>query len=73
MACAKGCCETQREHYLSVRLSAYATPTSKEAVVEASERDKTVKADCAAFRRLVKGGRDPGRIDGSAEIERNIA
>ena len=72
MSCLRGCCESQREHYLSLRLSAYATPSSKEAVVEASERDKTVKADCAAYRRLVKAGKDPGRIDGSVEVERSL-
>lgn len=73
MPCARGCCGSQREHYLSVRLSAEATPSSKAVLVEQLERDKRVKADCAAYRRLVKAGMDNHKVEGSADRESKLS
>lgn len=72
MSCARGCCATQREHYLSVRLSAQATPSSKADVVRIENQDREMKSDCAAYRRLVKDGKDPGRVPGSAALEKTL-
>lgn len=69
MSCARGCCETQREHYLSVGISATATPSRSGPVVAKLQKDKDFSQDGAAYKRLRSQGLQPRRIDGSAEIE----
>lgn len=70
MPCARGCCATQREHYLSVRLSAEATPSKQSShYKQTTARDKSWPKDHAAYRRLRKDGVQPDHINGSAELE----
>lgn len=56
----------------SVSVSAVATPTRKPVLVEQLTRDKRTKADCAAYRRLVKGGLDNFKVEGSAHREATL-
>lgn len=69
MSCARGCCETQREHYLSVGISATATPTRSGPVISRLKSDDNFAKDGPAYKRLVKQGYQPDHIDGCAEIE----
>lgn len=69
MACARGCCETQREHYLSVSISAVATPTSRPETAASVLREKRWDKDMPAYKRLRDSGVQPQRIDGSHRLE----
>lgn len=69
MPCSRGCCDTQREHYLSVGLSATCTPTRSGRVLQQMDSDKRFAKDGPAYKRLRKEGLQPERIDGCAEIE----
>ena len=75
MACARGCCATPREHYLSVGLSAAATPTRQGARVakRIDDTEKKWERDFDAYRRLRKDGLQPKSSDGCYEIERDAA
>lgn len=70
MSCARGCCESQREHYLSLRLSAEATPSRRPQAIEKLNIEKRWKADHAAYRRLRKDGLHPRTSVGAAEMEK---
>lgn len=69
MPCSRGCCETQREHYLSIGLSATCTPTRSGPVIAKLQENKAFDKDGAAYKRLRKEGLQPRQIDGSAELE----
>ena len=69
MACARGCCATQREHYLSVGISAAAMPSRSGPVVAKLNSDKLFSKDGDAYKRLRKEGLQPERINGCAALE----
>ena len=69
MACARGCCATQREHYLSIGISATAMPSRSGPVIAKLQSDKAFAKDGPAYKRLRKQGLQPRRIDGCAEVE----
>lgn len=72
MPCARGCCGSSREHYLSIRLSAACTPTRSGAVVNKLESDKAFAKDGPAYKRLRKDDLQPDHIDGCAELEAKL-
>lgn len=69
MACGKGCCKTQREHWLSIGISANALPTRKKAVRAINNTEATWDKDMPAYKRMRGAGLQPKSIDGAAEIE----
>lgn len=69
MSCSRGCCPTPRDHYLSIGISATATPSRKGPVIAKLTSDKNFSKDGPAYKRLVKQGYQPDHIDGCAEIE----
>lgn len=71
MACLKGCCATQLDHYRSVNLSAAATPTRSRAVVAKTRSSKQFEKDRDAYKRLRKD-MQPEQIDGSAKLEASL-
>jgi len=62
MSCARGCCETQREHYRS--LSFYGKAA---APVDATESQWS--KDMRAYKNLRANGLQPRQIDGAARLE----
>lgn len=84
MPCARGCCETQREHYLSVGISAAAMPSRNgPRIARENEREKNLRKDLDAYKDLRDDGIQPHHIDGchdlakkaetKAEIEAGVA
>lgn len=70
MACARGCCATQLDHYRSIRLSAEATPTKRsKRYEEITQREKNWEKDIPAAKRLFKQGVEIKSVDGAAEME----
>ena len=72
MACSRGCCDSQREHYLSIAVSAKATPSrdrSRE-VLKIDRKEDGWDADMPAYKRLRAQGFQPPQIDGCSELER---
>lgn len=69
MPCGRGCCPDFKTHIRSVNLAAAATPSRRPRSVEIEATEKRWHKDHDAFRRLVREGHDPGRLEGAAEIE----
>lgn len=69
MSCARGCCETQAEHYRSVSFSATCTPTVRKDTADSIAREKRWERDMPAYKRLRENGTQPKRIDGSGDLE----
>lgn len=69
MTCARGCCPTPRDHYLSVGISATAMPSRKGPVIARLKSDDNFSKDGPAYKRLVAQGYQPDHIDGCAEVE----
>ena len=69
MSCARGCCPDQRAHYLSVAVSAAATPTRRAEVNATVAMEKEWDKDHAAYRRLRKDGFQPRSSKGAAKVE----
>lgn len=70
--CGKKCnCPTLREHYLSIGISAAATPTRdrSQETVAAIDREKRWEKDMPAYARLRKEGLQPRHVDGSHRME----
>ena len=69
MSCARGCCETQIEHYRSVTIHPAAMP-NRHNVRYTSERDmeKRWKKDLPAYKELADQGYQPPSVDGAAEL-----
>src|SRR3954471_21319618 len=73
MACSKGCCPSNRDHWLSVGLAPSATP-SRSGGARAAEINATEKRwdrDHRAYRNLVRDGIQPETLDGCAALERD--
>lgn len=62
MACSRGCCETQREHWGSIQFTGV-TPCAT------SQMEKQWEKDMPAYKRLRDNGLQPKNIDGAAKIE----
>jgi hypothetical protein len=62
MPCARGCCDTQAEHFKSVQLG-------KVEKSEQSKMEKRWQKDHPAYKRLRANGLQPKHVDGSAEME----
>lgn len=71
MSCSKGCCETNREHWLSIGVSASATPTRRPSVVKTEETERVVTQERDAYKRLKNDGLQPARLMGASHIERH--
>lgn len=69
MTCSRGCCATQRDHYLSVGISATATPSRSGPVISRLKSESNFAKDGPAYKRLVANGLQPDHIDGCAEVE----
>lgn len=69
MPCSRGCCDSPREHYLSVSISADALPTKSAPVSAINIREKRWGKDMDAYRRLRKEGLQPQGVDGCALTE----
>lgn len=61
MACSRGCCDTQAEHYRSISMRPGPTV--------ASLTERRWGPDMDAYKRLRMNGLQPKQIDGSARIE----
>lgn len=71
MACGKPCnCETYRDHLLSVGFAAAAMPSRKGAVAHTEAKERVLRQDLDAYKRLRRDGLQPPQIDGSARIEK---
>jgi len=62
MTCARGCCESQLEHFRSLNL---AKPTQQ------AQLESQFAKDREAYRRLRQNGLQPPRIDGCAVLEKH--
>lgn len=71
MACRRGCCPTQADHYRSITVAASATPTRKRTVSAIDAKEKRWDRDMPAYRRLRKDGLQPKSIDGAAKLEQH--
>lgn len=73
MGCGHGCCDTYREHLLSIAVAPSATPSrngGRHALIT-NETEKEWARDHAAYRRMVKDGLQPAVLDGAAHMERH--
>ncbi len=68
MSCAKGCCESPREHYQSLVVAK--GDTSPE-VLDIRTRDAQLDRDRSAYKRLRDDGVQPNQVDGSAHLEQS--
>lgn len=70
MACSRGCCETQIEHYKSLQISPSVYPTRQDARYKPTDDlEKGWAKDIPSYKRLVKDGLQPQQVDGCAEAE----
>lgn len=71
MTCKRGCCPTQRDHYLSVTIAPSAMP-SRTGGLRAQQTNALAKQwdkDIPAYKRLVADGMQPNSVDGAADLE----
>lgn len=71
MSCPRGCCETYREHLLSIGISSAAMPSRQSAryATKRAEAEKTLSKDLAAYKTLAfEQGYQPKQIDGCHEL-----
>lgn len=61
MSCVRGCCPTQRDHYLSVAVRPAVTPQARS--------ESQLGRDLDAYKRMRKRGLQPKAIDGAAVAE----
>jgi hypothetical protein len=66
MACSRGCCESQAEHYRSVQT---AKGDLSPEVADINRREKQLVKDREAYKRLRKDGLQPHQLSDSAKIE----
>lgn len=62
MACTRGCCSTQAEHFRSLTFGSAV-------LVEGNHRDRELSKDLAAYQRLVREGLQPKSTVGAARLE----
>jgi hypothetical protein len=69
MSCARGCCATQREHYKSL---VFGTPPAESDKFDGGYT-KHFDADMNAYVELRRGGVQPERVDGLADLLRQVS
>lgn len=69
MSCDRGCCPTNRDHWLSIAVAPSATPSRHPQAVEVNEREKRWQKDMPAYKAIRKNGLQPKQIDGCAELQ----
>lgn len=62
MACSRGCCNSQAEHWRSVR------PAIR-ALIEGNRRDAKLARDLTAYRSMVDQGLEPRTTQGAWELQ----
>jgi len=62
MSCARGCCPSPREHYRSLTFVDHGQGSYH-------DRDRQLRKDLDAYKRLRKDGLQPAHVDGSAKLE----
>lgn len=62
MACARGCCDSPKEHFRSLQFTGIVPCAT-------SQMEKRWEKDMPAYKRLRDDGMQPKNIDGSAKIE----
>lgn len=60
--CARGCCNSQAEHWRSVR------PAIR-ALIEGNRRDAKLARDLQAYKSMVDQGLEPCRTEGAARLQ----
>lgn len=70
MACSRGCCETQIEHYRSVSIAASACPSRDGGryAKRVNDTEKRWERDFAAVKSLKREGIVPKQVDGTADL-----
>ena len=68
MPCTKGCCESNRDHWLSVGIAPSATPTRSGRAAEINATEDQWSRDMDAYKELRRQGLQPRRIDGADEL-----
>ena len=68
MSCTKGCCPTNRDHWMSVGISPSATPTRSRGAVEINNREKQWTTDMDAYKAMRRQGLQPRSIDGADRL-----
>ena len=68
MPCTKGCCATNREHWLSVGIAPSATPTRSPVAAEVTATEKRWATDMNAYKSLRRQGLQPRAIDGADRL-----
>mgnify|MGYP001602139945 CR=1 FL=1 len=72
MSCTRGCCPTNRDHWLSVSVAPSALTTQSSSHLKQSlAREKEWEKDMPAYRELRRQGLQPQRIDGAADLARD--
>lgn len=71
MSCARGCCDTPRDHYLSIGISSAAMPSRQGAryATARSKAESQLSKDLVAYKSLTESGVQPPQIDGCAELQ----
>lgn len=69
MACTRGCCPTNREHWMSVGVAPSALPTRGGArVSDTNRRERELVGDLAAYKALRHDGLQPQGITGAKQL-----
>jgi hypothetical protein len=63
MPCVRGCCDSQADHYRSIRMN----PTGPQ---PQTAFERQLDKDRPAYKRLKDEGLQPARLKGAAELER---
>ena len=71
MPCARGCCESQIEHYRSLSISPAATPSRSPDAARINATEKRWEKDMKSYKALRADGLQPKQIDGCSVVEAN--
>lgn len=67
MPCSRGCCETFREHVMSISISSDALPNRKAGIAGAKAQEKQASDDYWAVKQMAKEGIVPKSSVGAAQ------
>lgn len=68
MPCTKGCCKSNRDHWLSVGIAPSAVATRSGRAAEINETEKRWASDMDAYRSMRRQGLQPRQIDGADRL-----
>lgn len=68
MTCTRGCCPTNRDHWLSVGVAPSATPTRSGRAAEINATEARWTKDMDAYKAMRRQGMQPRRIDGADRL-----